>query len=107
MAWISSCRPYGVLALGFAIGAPLSSWACATCGCTLSADGALGYALGPGWRINFEYDYINQDELRRGMHTATPQQVVDVPSLPRAWAEARSSKTRSIASSRSDWDTAP
>ncbi|MFI4868228.1 MAG: transporter [Steroidobacterales bacterium] len=82
MARICSRWPYGVLALGFAIGAPLPSWSCATCGCTLSADGAMGYAVGAGWRINFEYDYIDQDELRRGMHTATPEQVVDVPSLP-------------------------
>jgi hypothetical protein len=46
--------------------APMTSWACATCGCTLNADAALGYGDWPGWRTSFEYDYINQDELRSG-----------------------------------------
>jgi hypothetical protein len=46
--------------------APASSWACATCGCTLNADAALGYGTAPGWRVSFEYDYIHQDQLRSG-----------------------------------------
>ncbi len=45
--------------------------ACATCGCTLSADGAMGYSNLPGWRLSLEYDYINQDELRSGTHAAS------------------------------------
>jgi len=45
--------------------------ACATCGCTLSADAAMGYSALPGWRMSFEYDYINQDELRTGTRSAT------------------------------------
>jgi hypothetical protein len=40
--------------------------ACATCGCTLSSDAAMGYSSMPGWRVSLEYDYINQDELRSG-----------------------------------------
>jgi hypothetical protein len=40
--------------------------ACATCGCTLSADAAMGYSADAGWRLNLEYDYIHQDELRNG-----------------------------------------
>ena len=40
--------------------------ACATCGCTLSYDGAMGYSSSTGWRINVEYDFINQDQLRSG-----------------------------------------
>jgi len=40
--------------------------ACATCGCTLSSDAALGYTSLTGWRLSLEYDYINQDELRSG-----------------------------------------
>ena len=43
--------------------------ACATCGCTLSADAAMGYSALPGWRLSLEYDYINQDELRSGTHS--------------------------------------
>ena len=47
---------------------PLNSWACATCGCTLNADAAMGYSAVPGWRVSLEYDYIHQDELRSGTH---------------------------------------
>ena len=42
--------------------------ACATCGCTLSADAAMGYSAEPGWRLSEEYDYIHQDQLRSGTH---------------------------------------
>jgi hypothetical protein len=45
---------------------PSPSWACATCGCTLNADAAMGYGAVPGWRLSFEYDYIHQNELRSG-----------------------------------------
>jgi hypothetical protein len=48
--------------------APVASWACATCGCTLNADAAMGYGSAPGWRMSFEYDYIHQDQLRSGTH---------------------------------------
>jgi hypothetical protein len=48
-----------------------SSWACATCGCTLSADAAMGYSSEPGWRVNLEYDYLNQDQLRHGTRSVT------------------------------------
>ncbi|HEX2791973.1 MAG TPA: hypothetical protein VHN17_16205 [Steroidobacteraceae bacterium] len=82
MSQISPRRLYGLLALGVLSAAPQPSLACATCGCTLSADGAMGYSVGTGWRINFEYDYIDQNELRSGMHTATPAQVVNQPSDP-------------------------
>jgi hypothetical protein len=48
--------------------APSASWACATCGCTLNADAAMGYSAEPGWRLSLEYDYIHQDQLRSGTH---------------------------------------
>ena len=48
--------------------APVTARACATCGCTLNADAALGYGSAPGLRLSFEYDYIHQDELRSGTH---------------------------------------
>ena len=60
----------------------IAAWGCATCGCTLSADAAMGYSAAPGWRATFEFDYINQDELRRGTSTATAAQVVNNPSDP-------------------------
>lgn len=46
--------------------APYSVQACATCGCTLSSDAAMGYSAIAGWRLSVEYDYIHQDELRSG-----------------------------------------
>lgn len=46
--------------------------ACATCGCSLSTDAAMGYSAEPGWRVNFEYDYIDQDQLRTGTQATTP-----------------------------------
>jgi hypothetical protein len=56
--------------------------ACATCGCTLSTDAATGYSAESGWRISFDTSYIDQDELRSGSSTATPEQVVNQPSDP-------------------------
>ncbi len=61
---------------------PISTWACATCGCTVNSDAAMGYAAGPGWRVNLEYTYIDQDQLRIGTRTATPGEVVNSPSNP-------------------------
>lgn len=61
---------------------PVSGWGCATCGCTLSADAAAGYSALPGLRFNFEYDYINQDQLRGGSAGASAAQVVNAPSNP-------------------------
>jgi hypothetical protein len=56
--------------------------ACATCGCTLSADAAAGYSALPGLRFNFEYDFISQDQLRSGTGTAGAARVVNAPSNP-------------------------
>ena len=61
---------------------PVAAWACATCGCTLSADAAAGYSAVPGLRFNFEYDYVNQDRLLSGTGAATPAQAVNNPSNP-------------------------
>ena len=49
--------------------APALSWGCATCGCTLNADAAMGYAASAGLWLNVEYDYIHQDQLRSGTQT--------------------------------------
>lgn len=62
--------------------APRPSQACATCGCTLSADAATGYSALPGLRFNFEYDFINQDQLRSGGAATNAAQVVNAPSNP-------------------------
>ena len=73
-------RP-SVAALCLAI-APVSTWACATCGCTVNSDAAMGYSAATGWRVNLEYTYIDQDQLRIGTRTATPAEVVNNPSNP-------------------------
>jgi hypothetical protein len=62
--------------------APLSAWACATCGCTINSDAAMGYSATTGWRVNLEYTYIDQDQLRIGTRAATPAEVVNNPSNP-------------------------
>ena len=59
-----------VVAAG-ALLAPVAAEACATCGCTLSSDAALGFGVMPGWRLSLEYDYIDQNELRNGTQAVT------------------------------------
>ncbi len=74
--------PLWALAGALSSGAPGAAVACATCGCTLSADAAAGYSAIPGLRFNFEYDYINQNWLRSGTGSATAAQAVNNPSNP-------------------------
>jgi hypothetical protein len=77
---IHSVKRPSVVALCIAL-APASTWACATCGCTVNSDAAMGYAAtAAGWRVNLEYTYIDQDQLRIGTRTATPAEVVNNPS---------------------------
>jgi hypothetical protein len=49
-----------------------SAFACATCGCSLSSDAATGYASSVGWRLNFEYNYLDQSQLRSGTRAVSP-----------------------------------
>ncbi len=71
-----------VLLLAPVLLAPQATHACATCGCTLSADAATGYSALPGLRFNLEYDFINQEQLRTGTGTANAAQVVNAPANP-------------------------
>lgn len=71
-------RLLSAAALGAAMPAvlwPTAANACATCGCTLSADAAMGYSASAGWRLSLEYDYLHQTELRSGTSA-----VAQVPS---------------------------
>lgn len=44
------------------------AFACGACGCTLNSDwSAQGYASGAGLRLDLRYDYLDQDQLRRGL----------------------------------------
>src|ERR1700733_14541320 len=78
---IRSVGRSSITALCLAI-APVPIWACATCGCTVNSDAAMGYSAATGWRVNLEYTYIDQDQLRIGTRTATPAEVVNNPSNP-------------------------
>ena len=62
----SSVRSAGRVALACLLPWPSWSWACASCGCSLSTDAATGYSATAGWRVNLEYDYIDQSQLRSG-----------------------------------------
>jgi hypothetical protein len=59
--WVRHGLP---LALGLVL--PLAAHACATCGCSLSTDAATGYSAQTGWRVNLDYDFISQNQLRTG-----------------------------------------
>ncbi len=67
------------IALIAAAGAsPLSAFACATCGCSLSTDAAMGYSTASGWRVSLQYDYIDQNQLRFGSHSVSQSQVAAI-----------------------------
>jgi len=48
--------------------------ACATCGCSLSSEGALGYGAFGNWGISLDDSFINQNQLRSGTGPASQQQ---------------------------------
>lgn len=60
------CALLPIAALSLTALSPVAALACATCGCSLSSDAAMGYSAEAGWRINLEYDFINQNQLRNG-----------------------------------------
>ncbi len=77
----NSTEYFSLAALG-ALLSPMSAWSCATCGCTVNSDAAMGYSAATGFRVNLEYTYIDQDQLRGGTGIATPAEVVNNPSNP-------------------------
>lgn len=50
---------------------PQQALACASCGCSLSTDAALGDSAKPGWRLYLQYDFINQNQLRSSAHAVS------------------------------------
>ncbi|HEY2256186.1 MAG TPA: transporter [Variovorax sp.] len=52
--------------------------ACATCGCSLSADAAMGYSSSTGWTASLQYDYLDQSQLRSGTHAVSQAQVAAI-----------------------------
>jgi len=60
--------------VGALLAAPLPALACASCGCTLSSDWAsMGYSAAPGLQTDIRYDYLDQNQLRSGRNTISPQ----------------------------------
>jgi hypothetical protein len=57
---------------------PTAALACATCGCSLSTDAAMGYSDEIGWRASLQFDFINQNQLRTGTHSVSPAQVAAI-----------------------------
>lgn len=58
--------------------APVVASACATCGCSLSADAAAGYSDRTGWQLSLDYDFLNQNQLRAGSHSVSQSQVASI-----------------------------
>ena len=46
--------PRTALAGLFLAAAPVSALACATCGCSLASDAAMGYSAASGWRVSLQ-----------------------------------------------------
>ena len=57
---------------------PSLSFACATCGCSLSTDAAMGYSADSGWRLGLQYDFIDQNQLRSGTSAISAAQVANL-----------------------------
>jgi hypothetical protein len=64
-----------LLIAGFA---STSALACATCGCSLSTDAAMGYSSAAGWRLSLQYDYIDQSQLRSGTGSISSARVAAI-----------------------------
>jgi hypothetical protein len=74
----ASARLLAAAALALVITIPRPVQACATCGCSLSTDAAMGYSDMPGWRASLEFDFINQDQLRSGTGSVSNSQVATI-----------------------------
>ena len=71
-------RPFARLLALCAALVPASAFACATCGCALSSDAAMGYSAAAGWRISLQYDFIDQSRLRSGTSAVSAPQVAAI-----------------------------
>lgn len=69
---------YSVLVALLAVAPSSAVFACATCGCSLSSDAAMGYSASAGWMVSLEYDYLNQNQLRSGTSAVSPAQVAAI-----------------------------
>lgn len=69
----------GLAILGTMLLSSHEAFACATCGCSLSTDAAMGYSSASGFRASLQYDYINQSQLRKGTSPVSRAQAATVP----------------------------
>jgi hypothetical protein len=54
------------------------AFACATCGCSLNSDAAMGYSSETGWQASLQFDYINQNQLRSGTSAVSTASVAAI-----------------------------
>ncbi len=57
---------------------PTTTFACATCGCSLSTDAAMGYSAETGWHLSLQYDFLDQNQLRIGRRAVSAAQVAAI-----------------------------
>lgn len=69
---------FAAVALAYAVAVPQPAYACATCGCSLSTDAAMGYSAIPGWRASLQFDFIDQDQMRSGTSSISNAQVAAI-----------------------------
>lgn len=55
-----------------------NTMACASCGCSLSTDWGNQGVMNSGFSADLRYDYLNQDQLRHGTGTISPQGVYNL-----------------------------
>jgi hypothetical protein len=75
---IRNISSLAVILMGSVVSTP--TFACATCGCSLSNDAAMGYMTTSGFSVSLDYTFINQDQLSTGTGTASPAQAVNNPT---------------------------
>lgn len=76
---ISNTQRAAFTAAFLAVGSmPSTALACATCGCSLSSDAAMGYSAEPGWRLSLQYDFLDQNQLRSGSKSLSSAQVAAI-----------------------------
>ena len=74
----SSSRHLTFVVAILAVAASGPAFACATCGCSLSTDAAMGFSTDTGWRASLQVDFIDQSQLRTGTHAVSAASVAAI-----------------------------
>lgn len=89
--------PLASLCLALLLALPSSSFACASCGCSINADwGSQGLSTEAGWSADLRLDWLNQNQLRTGTGTiaaAEASQVINPTTGGRAEVEQYTKNT--------------